>query len=95
MAVVVVAEMESGDQDFYDKVTAKAMPGGDQLPEGGRVHIAGPHGNGWRVITVWDSEDQFHAFRNEKLIPAIREVLGEEGVAPNISAEQVYRLITA
>jgi hypothetical protein len=95
MAVVVVAEMENGDQEFYDNVTAKVMPGGDQLPDGGKVHIAGPSGDGWRVITVWDTEEQFHQFRNEKLIPAIREVLGEEGVAPNISAEPVYRLITA
>jgi hypothetical protein len=95
MAVVVVAEIENGDQDFYDQVTAKVMPDGEQLPDGGKVHIAGPSGIGWRVITVWDSEEQFHEFRNEKLIPAIREVIGEGGVAPDITVEPVYRLITA
>jgi hypothetical protein len=94
MAVVVVAEVEDGDQDFYDQVTAKVMPDGAQMPEGGKVHIAGPAKGGWRVITVWDSEEQFHKFRNEKLIPAIREVRGEGAVAPNISVEPVYRLIT-
>jgi hypothetical protein len=95
MAVVVVAEIEGGTQDFYDKVTAKVMPDGDQLPDGGKVHIAGPSANGWRVITVWDSEEQFHQFRNDQLIPAIREVMGEGGVAPSITADPVYRLITA
>jgi hypothetical protein len=95
MAVVVVAKIDGGTQEFYDQVTAKIMPGGEQLPEGGKVHIAGPTEGGWRVITVWDSEDQFHQFRNEKLIPAIREVAGEGGVAPNITADPVYRLVTA
>lgn len=95
MAVVVVAEIEGGNQEFYDQVTAKVMPGGDQLADGGKVHIAGPTKGGWRVITVWDSEEQFHQFRNDKLIPAIREVAGEGGVAPSISADPVYKLITS
>jgi heme-degrading monooxygenase HmoA len=46
------------------------------------------------VISVWDSEDQFHRFRDEKLIPALREVGGEERIAPSISADEVYNFIT-
>jgi hypothetical protein len=94
MAVVIVNEIESGNQDFYDQVNSKVLPGGE-LPDGCQVHIAGPAGAGWRVITVWDSEDQFNQFRNEKLIPAIREVMGEEAVAPEIKADPVHNLITA
>jgi hypothetical protein len=40
----------------------------DQLPEGCVDHIAAPMDGGWRVITVWDSEEQFKQFRDEKLI---------------------------
>jgi heme-degrading monooxygenase HmoA len=94
MAVVVVAEMEGGNQDFYEQVNANAMSGGE-LPEGGQVHIAGPTERGWRVITVWDSEQQFEQFRNEKLIPALREAGGGDRIAPKISADPVHRLITA
>jgi hypothetical protein len=94
MAVVIVNEIEGGSQDFYEQVNPKVMPGG-QLPNGCQVHIAGPVENGWRVITVWDSEEQFQQFRDEKLIPTIREAGGEERIAPHISADPVHKLITA
>jgi len=93
MAVVVVNEIEGGSQDLYDQVNPKVMEGGT-LPDGCQAHIAGPVENGWRVITVWDSEEQFQQFRDEKLIPALREAGGEERIAPSISADPVYRLIT-
>jgi hypothetical protein len=93
MAVVVVAEIEGGNQEIYEQVSEKAIPG-DQLPDGAKVHIAGPAEAGWRVITVWDSEEQFHRFRDEKLIPALREAGEGERIAPRIQADPVHRLIT-
>jgi heme-degrading monooxygenase HmoA len=94
MAIVVVNEVEGGNQDFYEQVSGKVMSGG-KLPEGCQVHIAGPTENGFRIITVWDSEDQFNQFRNEKLIPAVREVGGDDAVAPNITTNPAYRVVTA
>src|SRR6476620_4273421 len=58
MAIVIVNEVEGGDQDFYESVNSKVMPGGE-MPAGCQVHIAGPTENGWRVITVWDSDEDF------------------------------------
>jgi hypothetical protein len=94
MAVVIVNEMEGGGQDLYDQVNPKVMEGGN-LPDGCQLHIAGPYENGWRVITVWDSEDRFQQFREEKLIPAIREAGGEDRIVPHISADPVHNLMTA
>jgi hypothetical protein len=94
MAVVIVNEIEGGSQDFYEQINPKVMPGG-QLPDGCQLHIAGPVENGWRVITVWDSDEQFQQFRNEKLIPAMREGGGEDRIAPSISSNPVHRLLTA
>jgi hypothetical protein len=93
MAVVIVNEMEGGGQELYDQVNPKVMEGGN-LPEGCQLHIAGPYEKGWRVITVWDSEEQFQQFRDEKLVPAIREAGGEGRIAPSISAQPVYKLLT-
>jgi hypothetical protein len=93
MAVVIVNEIEGGNQEMYDKINPKVMEGGS-LPEGCQLHIAGPVENGWRVITVWDSEDQFQQFRDEKLIPALQEVGEGERVAPRITAQPVHNLIT-
>jgi hypothetical protein len=94
MAVVVVNDIPQGNQSFYDEVNPRVMPDG-QLPEGCQVHIAGPSNGGWRVITVWDSEEQFQQFRNEKLIPAMKEVGGDDFIAPTIQPDPVHRLITA
>ena len=92
MAVVVVNEIEGANQDFYDQVNPKVMPGG-QLPEGCQVHIAGPTESGWRVITVWDSDERFQQFRDETLIPTMREVGGEQRIAPAIKTSPVHNLI--
>jgi hypothetical protein len=94
MAVVVVAEVPQGNQSFYDQVTERVAPN-DQLPDGCQAHIAGPMNGGWRVITVWDSEEQFQQFRNEKLIPAMKEVAGEDFTPPTVQPKPVYKLITA
>lgn len=92
MAVVIVNEMEGAGQDTYDKVNPKIMPGG-KLPDGCECHIAGPIDGGWRVITVWESEERFNEFRNEALIPALKEADAEGRIAPNISAKPVYKLL--
>jgi hypothetical protein len=94
MAVVIVNEIEGGSQDFYEQINPKVMPDG-QLPDGCQLHIAGPVENGWRVITVWDSDEQFQQFRNEKLIPAMQEAGGEDRIAPTINSNPVHRLLTA
>ena len=94
MAVVVVAEIPGGNQSFYEEVTGRVMPD-DRLPDGCRVHIAGPLNEGWRVITVWDSEEQFQQFRNEKLLPAMQEAGAGESVAPRIEPNEVHKLLMA
>jgi hypothetical protein len=94
MAVVIVNEIEGGNQEMYDQVNPKVMEGGS-LPEGCELHVAGPIENGWRVITVWDSEDQFQQFRDEKLIPALQEAGEGQRVSPHITAQPVYKLITS
>jgi hypothetical protein len=94
MAVVIVNEMDGGSQEMYDQVNPKVMEGGT-LPEGCQLHIAGPIENGWRVITVWESEERFQQFRDEQLIPALREVDEGDRIAPSVSAQPVHNLITS
>jgi hypothetical protein len=53
--------------EVLPSVSARVAPN-DQLPEGCVDHIAAPMDGGWRVITVWDSAEQFKQFRDEKLI---------------------------
>ena len=94
MAVVVVAEVEGGNEEFYEKVSKQALPGGE-LPDGAKIHIAGPTDDGWRVITVWESQEHFERFREETLIPALRDAGEEDRIAPRPAPQPVHRLITA
>jgi hypothetical protein len=95
MSVVVSAVAPGFTWDMYDAVTGRAMPG-DQLPDGCELHIAGPVDQGWRVITVWESREAFDQFREEKLLPAIRELGGGESTPPvEPEVNPVHKLITA
>jgi hypothetical protein len=86
MCVVVSAVAGGLTAEMYEAVSGRVMPG-DQLPDGCKVHIAGPVENGWRVITVWESSQAFDRFREEKLLPAIR-ALGDEEAPGGSTGDQ-------
>jgi heme-degrading monooxygenase HmoA len=95
VSVVVSAVAPGFNAETYEAVTGRAMPG-EQLPDGCKLHIAGPVEQGWRVITVWESREAFDRFREEMLIPAIREITGEQAppaVEPEVNP--VHKLITS
>jgi len=88
MAVAVTIDIPAGNQQKYEQLVAKLFPDG-KLPDGW-LHLAGPSENGWRVINVVPSQEQFEAFAREQLIPAVQQA---EQVTPKLSFFPVYRLI--
>jgi hypothetical protein len=64
--------------DEYERVNAAL---GDEVPAGLIVHVAAPHEGGIRIIDVWESEQAHNAFRDERLMPAVAEVVGPERMA--------------
>jgi hypothetical protein len=95
MSVVVSAVAPGFTADMYEAVTSKVMPD-KTLPEECQLHIAGPVDGGWRVITVWQSREAFDRFRDEQLLPAFRELAGDQAgppVEPEI--QPVHKLIIA
>lgn len=68
MAIAMVIDNPQGSQEIYEKVRAEM---GLDAPAGGIFHAAGPSPNGgWRVIEIWDSEEDARRFREERLLPA-------------------------
>jgi hypothetical protein len=68
MTVAVVIDNPEGSQEIYEKVRAQL---GLEGPAGGIFHLAGPSPNGgWRVLEVWESEEDARRFREERLMPA-------------------------
>jgi hypothetical protein len=94
MAVVIVNEIAGADQSFYDEVSPRTLSEG-RLPDGCQLRIAGPSDAGWRVITVWDSEEQFEEFRDGTLIPAMQEAGYGDRVTAKAEARPLYELVTS
>ena len=68
MAVAMMVDNPEGSQEIYDSVRERL---GLEKPAGGIFHAAGPSQNGgWRVIEVWESEEDAKAFVTERLLPA-------------------------
>jgi hypothetical protein len=68
MAIAVLVDNPEGSQQIYEKVRAQI---GLEAPAGGIFHAAGPSPNGgWRVMEVWESEDDARRWREETLMPA-------------------------
>ena len=68
MAVAMMVDNPEGSQEIYEKVRAQM---GLEAPAGGIFHAAGPSPNGgWRVIEVFESDEDARRFREERLMPA-------------------------
>lgn len=70
MAILVVAEA-AGMTAEQDAAIVKALDLEGSPPGGGRIRMAGPTAAGWRIVSLWDSEEDFERFRNERLVPAL------------------------
>ena len=90
MAVGVLTAAPEFTKQIYDAVTEKmfghaAPMGAEEAPEGLILHSAGPGEQGYYVYDVWESREAFERFMQEKLGPALGEVMGgppPEGGAP-------------
>lgn len=70
MATAIIIDNPEGSQEIYDTVRKQI---GLDRPAGGIFHGAGPSSNGgWRVIEVFESEDEAKRFLKERLGPAFR-----------------------
>jgi hypothetical protein len=70
MAICLIVENPDQTQEQAEQVLAHVGSTGPVPPEGARLMVAGPANPGWRVISVWDSEDARDRFFAERLTPA-------------------------
>jgi hypothetical protein len=100
MAAVLMENMvEQSNAEIYDAVAAKLDVEGDP-PAGMIVHTAIDLGEGGiRIVDVWDSQQAFEAFRDDRLLPAIQAVLSERGIEPmgppNYEFSEIHHLVRA
>jgi hypothetical protein len=81
MPIVMLTDNPQGTEEIYEKVRAHL---GLEGPAGGIFHCAGPSPKGgWRVIEVWETQEDAMRFREERLFPAFEAAgLSTAGVQP-------------
>ncbi|MFK4597071.1 hypothetical protein [Streptomyces pristinaespiralis] len=88
MAVAMLVDNPHGTQEIYDKI--RDHLGIEEKPAGGIFHAAGPGPDGgWRVIEIWESEDDAKRFIKERLVPAFQAV-GAGGPPPTPQFWPIY-----
>jgi hypothetical protein len=61
MAVGRLIQIPGLTQQQYDQVTQAADPG-SKAPQGLLYHAAGPLGDGWCIMEVWESQEAIDRF---------------------------------
>ncbi len=74
MAVCLAIDVPQGDLEKYDEVMRKLEESGGQLGEGQTFHAAGQTNEGFTVIDMWNSREDFDRFLSGRLGQALQEV---------------------
>jgi hypothetical protein len=75
-----------------DQEGLKALGISDTPAEGSRIRMAGPTDGGWRIVSLWDSQEAFDRFRDERLMP-MRQQAG--GPAPQFEFWPIESVISS
>jgi hypothetical protein len=91
MAWVQIQKAQEASWDDYASV-AKAVGVDDNPPAGLIVHAAGEEDGKWRSVDVWESEAAYQRFREDRLMPAVREVMGEAAIAAGPPPQESFEV---
>jgi hypothetical protein len=79
VAIAMLMDNPEGSQELYNRLRKQLDL---EEPAGGILHVAGPSPNGgWRVIEVFESEEDAGRFLTERFGPAL-EAVGFAGRRP-------------
>ena len=94
MAIAVIQEFPIEGEDRtttnYDRVQ-EALDTRGNPPAGGLAHAAGfdEQAGVFRIFDVWESEEAWNAFLNDRLMPVVRPMMEQGAGQPET---RVYRL---
>jgi hypothetical protein len=92
MALCSILEDLEQHPERAAQITAHLLSSGSLLPDGARLLVCGPADRGWRMITVWDSEEARDRFFTERLRAAY-EAAGSPFDTATRAQFQVHMLI--
>ena len=72
-------EMPGATREMSARVDAEIGP---DVPPGLIGHVAGPSSNGWRIIDIWETEEDYERFAAERLGPAVQRATSGHAPLP-------------
>ena len=90
MPVLVVIEVPGGSSAL-DAVLIEAWGLATRPPAGNLLRMAGPMDGGWRIVSLWESREQFQTFLEEQLHLSLEHAGDEEPVVSFWEIEKVHR----
>jgi hypothetical protein len=79
MAVLMELDLPFGT-DVIEAVSAE-MGVREAPPEGLVGHVVTDRGGSCHVVDIWEKQQQFESFRDNRLMPAMQKVLSERSIA--------------
>jgi hypothetical protein len=94
MPWVQIQKSTEATWDDYERVQQAV---GEDAPAGLIYHAAGEiEGGRWQSVSIWKAQDDFNRFRDERLMPAVQQVLpaamAEGGPPPSEAFEAKHVL---
>jgi hypothetical protein len=86
--VLAIIEVPGGSSELDDALTDAWNLTGNP-PPGNRIRLAGPMERGWRVISLWDSAEQFREFLEERLQLALSDTGDQQ---PTVTLWEIEKL---
>jgi len=77
MAVGMLVEAPGVNAEGYDSIMQHLEWETKPKPQGFVSHYAGPTESGWLVFDIWESQQDFERFMQERLGPAMQQAFGE------------------
>ncbi len=92
MSAVITQRWDAVTPAQYDKI--RGIVGWDvDVPAGMTFHVASFEGGTLRMLDIWNSEEQFMAFVQTRIMPAVAEV-GLQG-QPDMTVTQMHDVFSS
>jgi hypothetical protein len=95
MAVISIHEFDAGADRMttnYDAVSSR-LALADEPAEGLIAHAAGFSGGTFRMVEIWESAELEERFVRERLMPAVRERVGDGASSPTTERYELHNLV--
>jgi heme-degrading monooxygenase HmoA len=78
MTVTMDVRMPSEAAQLYEPLNRELGVNKGKLPDGLIHHFATRTKDGFNVFEVWESQEAFDHFANERLLPALKKLVGTQ-----------------